>query len=138
MLTGAVNPSGHLPITFPAGDGQSVRKTIDGKDAKPDAPFTARYVEGAAVGYKWHDLHTLKPLFAFGHGLSYTRFDLGDATAVRRGRGLEVRFTVTNRGARSGAAVGQVYVAPQAGGWEAPRRLGASPRPSSRRDMPGR
>ncbi len=125
VLTGAVNPSGRLPITFPASDAQLVRPVLDGRDRKPDEPFTVRYTEGAAVGYKWHDLKGLKPLFAFGHGLSYTRFDFTGVRTVANRRGLDVSFSVANRGARDGAAVAQVYVAPRGGGWEAPRRLGA-------------
>ncbi len=125
VLTGAVNPSGHLPITFPAYEAQLPRPALDGKGLPPEQPFTVRYAEGAAVGYKWHDVKALRPLFAFGHGLSYTRFEFSDARATAGKQKLGISFSVTNRGPREGAAVAQVYVAPRAGGWEAPRRLGA-------------
>ena len=69
VLTGAVNPSGRLPLTFPAGADQLVRSQIGGKQDGP--PFTVRYTEGAAVGYKWFDKKGLSPLFPFGFGLSY-------------------------------------------------------------------
>ena len=85
------------------------------------------YDEGAAIGYKAFDLKGQKPLFAFGHGLSYSRFSLSGLTAHRVGRGVRVRFTVKNIGGPAGAAVAQVYVSPKsfrAAGWEAPKRLG--------------
>jgi beta-glucosidase len=126
VLTGAVNPSGHLPISFPASEAQFVRREIDGIGKLDREPFTVRYSEGAAVGYKWHEFKQLTPLFAFGHGLSYTRFAYEHATAAPTadGRAIRVRFTIRNAGKVDGSAVGQVYVGPARGGWEAPRRLG--------------
>jgi beta-glucosidase len=122
LLTGAVNPSGRLPITFPASADQLVRPQITGKSDGP--PFTVRYTEGAAVGYKWFDLKGHKPLYAFGHGLSYTGFELGGLAARQANGQVTVRFSSKNTGAREGASVGQVYVrAPQSAKWEAPRRL---------------
>ncbi|RZJ10435.1 MAG: beta-glucosidase [Rubrivivax sp.] len=122
LLTGTVNPSGRLPITFPASVDQLVRPTITGQSKPP--LFTVRYTEGAAVGYKWFDLKGLKPLYAFGHGLSYTSFELGGLTAQSSGNRVTAKFSIRNTGKRDGASVGQVYVrAPQGAGWEAPRRL---------------
>ena len=122
LLTGAVNPSGHLPLTFPAGTDQLVRSQIAGKSDGP--PFTVRYTEGAAVGYKWFDLKGIKPLYAFGHGLSYTAFELGSLKAAQDKSQVTVTFATRNTGQRDGASVGQVYLrAPQSAGWEAPRRL---------------
>ncbi len=125
VLTGAVDPSGHLPVTFPASLAQLPRPVIDG-DVKLDAdahPISNYDVEGAAVGYKWFDKTGAKPLFPFGHGLSYTRFTFSGLTAVAAGRGIKAGFTVRNDGAVSGKAVAQLYVA--GAGWEAPKRLGA-------------
>ena len=122
LLTGAVNPSGHLPITFPASTEQLVRGRIGGQSGP--VPFTVRYTEGATVGYKWFDLHGHKPLYAFGHGLSYTSFELGGLKAQAAGGKVTASFSIRNTGARDGASTGQVYVrAPQTAGWEAPRRL---------------
>ncbi|MEO6277623.1 beta-glucosidase [Roseateles sp.] len=122
LLTGAVNPSGRLPLTFPASTDQLVRPQIGGKSEGP--LFTVRYTEGAAVGYKWFDLHGHKPLYAFGHGLSYTSFELGGLAASQAKGQVTVKFSVKNSGNREGASVGQVYVsAPQSAKWEAPRRL---------------
>jgi len=124
VLTGEVNPSGHLPITFPASLDQLPRPVLDGG---PDNTkrYTVNYdIEGAAVGYKWFDKKGLKPLFPFGYGLSYTTFNLANLHPVDVTRdGLIVGFDMTNTGAVAGKGVGQVYVS--GNGWEAPKRLGS-------------
>jgi beta-glucosidase len=125
VLTGEVNPSGHLPATFPASLDQTPRPVLEG-DPKLDAdshPIGNYNIEGAAIGYKWFDKKGYKPLFPFGHGLSYTTFALSDLTAAAEGKGLKASFSVKNTGAVSGKEVAQVYVSGQ--GWEAPKRLGA-------------
>lgn len=130
VLTGEVNPSGRLPVTFPADVGQLPRPVIDG-DRKLDQtddphPHTDYDIEGAAVGYKWFDKKGLPPLFPFGYGLSYTRFTTSGLTAVPDGKGVKVSLAVTNTGKAAGAAVTQIYVsAPQDAGWESLKRLGA-------------
>jgi beta-glucosidase len=84
VLTGEVNPSGRLPITFPASLAQPPNPNLPGADIAPSQaakdssgmapderpPFSLRYPEGADVGYRWYDRHSLKPLYPFGHGLS--------------------------------------------------------------------
>ncbi|MDE1147359.1 MAG: glycoside hydrolase family 3 C-terminal domain-containing protein [Azospirillaceae bacterium] len=125
VLTGEVNPSGHLPVTFPASLKQIPRPVMDG-DPKSDEdshPYTSYKIEGAAVGYKWFDKNHSTPLFPFGYGLSYTSFSLGGLTAEPAGKGIKAAFTVKNTGAVQGQDVAQVYVAGD--GWEAPKRLGA-------------
>ena len=124
VLFGAVNPSGHLPATFPASAQQLPRATVDGDPNQPEMQFAVTYTEGAALGYKWFDLKGHKPLFPFGHGLSYTTFSYsGLSSQVKNGR-LHVRFKVTNTGSVAGKDVPQVYVSPAAGAkWEAPKRL---------------
>jgi beta-glucosidase len=123
VLTGQVNPSGHLPATFYASDAQLPRPVRPGAKSEMDE-FTLPYPEGAAVGYKWVELKKLRPLFPFGHGLSYTSFDYGPVSAAPAPNGgLSVRFTVRNSGGRQGMAVGQVYATPARRGWEAPKRL---------------
>jgi beta-glucosidase len=124
ILTGKVNPSGHLPITFPASDAQLAHPIV-GLGERDGTHAQIVYDEGAAIGYKWYDLKGYKPLFAFGHGLSYTDFALsGLRPAVENGT-LTVSVTVKNTGKRAGAAVPQIYVAAdRAAGWEAPKRLG--------------
>ena len=125
VLTGEVNPSGHLPATFPASLDQTPRPVLEG-DPKLDQdshPMGNYNIEGAAIGYKWFDKKGYKPLFAFGHGLSYTTFALSDLTAAPEGKGLKASFSVKNTGAVSGKEVAQIYVS--GNGWEAPKRLGA-------------
>ncbi|WP_165189169.1 beta-glucosidase [Caulobacter soli] len=125
VLTGEVNPSGRLPITFPQSADQLPRQTIDCDPAKPEDFCDVDYkIEGAAVGYKWFDQKGHKPLFAFGHGLSYSTFGYSGLKASVVGDKLTVSFTVKNTGKTAGKDVPQVYVGPKAGsGWEAPRRL---------------
>jgi beta-glucosidase len=139
ILTGRVNPSGRLPITFPAHAGQPPRpwpvgldrvRALEAKAAVDPAnagkyrleTFPVDYVEGADAGYRWYERQGHKPLFAFGHGLSYTRFAYG-RPVVTGGRNLTIRFDVTNTGKRAGIDVPQMYVAREDGG--APMRLAA-------------
>jgi len=128
ILTGKVNPSGHLPISFPASNEQLAHATIPGF-GKPDGmPVHITYDEGGAIGYKWYDVKATRPLFAFGHGLSYTSFALSAPTARLDGKALKVSVSLRNSGKLAGKGVVQAYVAPadwQSAGWEAPKRLGA-------------
>lgn len=116
VLMGDVNPSGKLPFTFPVkledvpahslGEytGESSRKTID-----------IKYNEGIFVGYRWADKQKkVKPLFPFGHGLSYTTFAYGKPTADSKTMSadgtLTVKVNVKNTGAREGQEVVQMYI----------------------------
>jgi beta-glucosidase len=128
VLAGEVNPSGHLPITFPAATDQLAQPLIAGLGPPGETPTAVVYDEGATIGYKWYDAKGYKPLWAFGRGLSYTRFTLSGVTAHSEGKAVKVAFSIRNVGKRAGKAVAQAYVAPadwQQAGWEAPRRLGA-------------
>jgi beta-glucosidase len=118
LLFGKADPSGRLPVTF----ARSVDQLPD--PAQPHSGDVV-YKEGATVGYKWFDAKGIAPLFPFGHGLSYTRFVSDSLRATAAGGVLTVTFSVRNTGARAGASVPQLYVAPVAGGWEAPKRLAA-------------
>ena len=119
VLTGRVDPSGHLPVTFPASEAQLPRPQGTDPDSTTSNPgpalkgpmFSVDYdIEGADVGYKWFLRTNRAPLFPFGFGLSYTRFSVDRLKAASRGGGLEVTFDVTNRGARAGTATPQVYL----------------------------
>ncbi|MEO8547087.1 MAG: glycoside hydrolase family 3 C-terminal domain-containing protein [Sphingomicrobium sp.] len=128
ILTGKVNPSGHLPISFPASTGQLAHPVLPGLGLPDETPAQITYDEGAAIGYKWYDAKGYRPLFSFGHGLSYTRFALADLTARADGRAVRVSLSIKNVGKRAGKGVALVYVAPvdwKTAGWEAPKRLGA-------------
>jgi len=123
VLFGEVNPSGHLPATFPQSETQLPRPALDGYPEVADKRFDVEYGEGAAVGYKWFDLKGLKPLFPFGHGLSYTEFGFVQLAAGMKDGALQASFTVKNLGKRAGKEVAQLYVAPLGARWEAPKRL---------------
>ena len=123
ILFGEVNPSGRLPITFPAADAHAPRPVPGGLDELRDrdvaqragdekakiAPFIVDYPEGANVGYRWFETQGIAPLFPFGFGLSYTSFSYDDLEIVG-GANPKVRLSVTNTGLRKGADVVQVYV----------------------------
>jgi beta-glucosidase len=123
VLFGEVNPSGHLPATFPASESQLPRPKLDGDPKNETVRFTVNYHEGAAVGYKWFDLKGLKPLFPFGHGLSYTQFAYSGLASSQKDGKLQLKFKITNTGAVKGKDVPQLYVAPVSAKWEAPKRL---------------
>lgn len=126
LLTGKVNPSGHLPISFPASNAQLAHDTIPGFGKPDGVAVNITYHEGAAIGYKWYDVKGYKPLFAFGHGLSYTTFAVTDAKATVEKGELTISAALRNTGKTAGKGVIQVYVAPtdyKAVGWEAPKRL---------------
>ena len=129
VLTGEVNPSGRLPVTFPRSIEQLPRPHLDGFPEQRNARITVDYtIEGAAVGYKWFDRKRIEPLFPFGHGLSYSSFKLSSLSANVGDKQVSVRFAVTNTGDRAGGYVAQVYVSPMGGAaaaeWESPQRLG--------------
>ena len=117
-----MNPSGHLPITFPANLGQTPRPDLEGLGTPwPPAdrfdegtPTTIRYDVGAEVGYRWFAKTGARPLYAFGYGLNYTSFDYRDLE-VSGGETITATFTVTNTGDRDGADVPQLYLTEAAG-----------------------
>jgi beta-glucosidase len=114
ILTGAVNPSGHLPITFPASLAQTPRPELPGQGTPWGTPTTIRYDEGAEVGYRWYAQKNRKPMYAFGHGLSYTTFAYRDLR-VTGGETITATFSVTNTGNVAGADVPQLYLTDAAG-----------------------
>lgn len=111
VLFGDVNPSGKLPFTFP------VRLEDNGAHALGEHPgdhVNVRYNEGLFVGYRWTDKEKLKPLFAFGHGLSYTTFEYGKPTIDKKEMTADGTVTVSvpvkNTGDREGKEVVQLYI----------------------------
>ncbi|BBY23331.1 beta-glucosidase [Mycobacterium stomatepiae] len=109
IIAGQVNPSGRLPITFPAGLEQTPRPELPGLGAEFGTPSTIDYFEGAEVGYRWFAERDQTPLFAFGHGLSYTSFEYRDLV-VTGGDTVAASFSVVNTGDRAGADVPQLYL----------------------------
>ncbi|KMS56546.1 beta-glucosidase [Novosphingobium barchaimii LL02] len=128
VLFGDTNPSGRLPVSFPADESQLPRPRLDGSDwvepdfggnpkgGKDNLP-TDYDIEGSDIGYRWYARTGAKPLFPFGYGLSYTTFTQ-EKPAVK---GLSASVTVTNTGQRAGADVVQLYLISRAG--ENKRRL---------------
>jgi beta-glucosidase len=124
VLFGDSNPSGRLPITFPASLEQLPRPKLDdtsdpsrdiGSQSHALQGFDVDYnIEGADVGYRWFARTGAKPLFPFGYGLSYTRFSYSDLQ-VTGGDALRISFSVTNEGGVAGKDIPQVYVVDRAG-----------------------
>jgi beta-glucosidase len=121
ILSGAANPSGRLPVTFPIGEDQlphpKVQGDLSGAPIGPvgrgghyGAMFAATYNEGAAVGYKWFFERGAQPLFPFGFGLSYSTFALSELAVNVSGHTLTARATVRNSGERGGTAIPQFYL----------------------------
>ena len=114
LLFGTVNPSGKLPLTFPASVNDLPRPVID---QPPDTttPFNVDYtIDGYNVGYKWYDTQGKTPLFPFGFGLSYTTFSINNpqlsSTTTGSSVGFQVSFDLQNTGTRDGAEVAQLYL----------------------------
>lgn len=110
ILVGDANPSGKLSFTFP------VKLSDNGAHALGEFPGgdTVKYNESIFVGYRWADKQKAKPLFSFGHGLSYTTFAYGKVTADKKQMGIGDQITfsvkVKNTGSREGAEVVQLYI----------------------------
>lgn len=117
VLTGKANPSGKLPFTWPASlndVGAHALKTYPGTWRSGHKIIDEEYKEGVYVGYRWVDLKNTRPLFAFGHGLSYTTFRMSNLRAsskdmTRDGR-LTFTVSVTNTGKVAGSEVVQLYI----------------------------
>ncbi|RPF31810.1 beta-glucosidase [Streptomyces sp. TLI_185] len=110
VLYGECDPGGRLTQSFPVDDDHH---PVAGDPRRyPGVDGTEEYSEGIHAGYRWYDAEGVRPLFPFGHGLSYTSFSYEDLRARPTRAGIEVSFTVRNTGRRGGVAVPQVYVGP--------------------------
>lgn len=137
VLAGRINPSGKLPFTIEKHFADSPGHAYADKPHDIGASFPAamverkrlgsfmsrenktvigvhniHYKEGVFTGYRWHDAGKIEPRFAFGHGLSYTKFEYG-SLAIKRMEGgrIGVSFTLKNTGRRAGDEIAQLYVA---------------------------
>lgn len=126
ILFGSVNPSGKLPITFPASVNDLPRPVIPGSP-NGTTQFLVNYTERFNVGYKWFDANNLTPLFPFGFGLSYTTFRFSNQSLIAdlsaANPNIQIEFDLKNTGTLAGAEVAQVYLAMPAGTQEPPKRL---------------
>jgi beta-glucosidase len=125
LLSGRIDPSGKLPVTFPASESptampDATRATFGGVDGQ------VVYADGIDVGYRWYQVNGVTPLFSFGYGLSYTRFQFSRlrASSTPSG-GVTVQATVANVGSVAGSDVVQCYLGYPTGAGEAPRQLRA-------------
>lgn len=107
VLSGKVNPSGRLPITFPA---SATTTPIRTASAFPGVNSVVKFGAGLDIGYRWYQAYHATPLFPFGFGLSYTSFNLSNPSVTKTGPGYQVSIDVKNAGPRSGADVVQAYV----------------------------
>ena len=123
VLAGDVNPSGKLPFTFPVAYEDTPFRTtkeypgiLTGKKDLVEfhkAPITdIYYTEGIYVGYRWYDKEQIKPLFAFGHGLSYTTFAISQIQLRKHifDSSFTLKGKIKNTGNRAGAEVVQLYI----------------------------
>ncbi len=130
VLSGAVNPSGRLPVTFPASTEQLPNPILPGSDSvvyrpgsdlydlpKETKALTVTYPEGSDAGYRWFAREGLSPQFPFGHGLSYTSFETDGLTI----NGTNATTRVRNTGKVEGATVAQLYLVGRPG--DTKRRL---------------
>jgi len=125
ILSGKVNPSGKLPMSIerefndaPGANylpkGQSLYTGWDPDGDMSSPVYSIEYKEGVMVGYRWYESRKISPLYAFGHGLSYTKFEYTDlhlgTTMVGPNDRVAVEFSVANTGTLAGAETAQVYV----------------------------
>ena len=110
VLFGRIDPGGRLPATFPQRESQL--PTAGDSWLYPGVDDVLRYKDGVEVGYRSYLKRGVKPAYAFGHGLSYTRFRLGKLKVLSGGKGniARLRFRVQNLGRRPGVAVPQIYL----------------------------
>jgi beta-glucosidase len=109
VLFGDAEPSGRLPQTFPKRWEDNPTRSQD-PEIYPGLDGVVRYDEGLFIGYRHYDAQGVAPMFAFGHGLGYTSFDLSDLTVQAKDDGAQATVRVVNTGARRGSAVVQAYV----------------------------
>lgn len=111
VLTGKVNPSGKLPFTFPVALEDSPAHNLS---TFPGEKLTTVYKEGILVGYRWYDTKKIEPLYPFGYGLSYTKFDYSSLhtgkKAYKNNEIITATVKVKNTGKYAGKETVQLYV----------------------------
>ena len=113
ILSGAVNPSGKLPFSFPAKLTDCGAHAFD-ELSYPGDSIKQEYKEDILVGYRWHDTKKVPALFPFGHGLSYTTFTYGKPVASAKAMAADGTLTLTvavkNTGSVAGKEIVQLYI----------------------------
>ncbi|TWE05156.1 beta-glucosidase [Neobacillus bataviensis] len=135
LLFGLANPSGKLPVTYPVSKADTPTSTSERYPGVNQGVLDSTgkeipqvyYSEGLEMGYRWYDAQNIKPLFAFGHGLSYTNFDISKLVVTPKTtdgtKKIQVSFFVENTGKAAGAEVPQVYLGLPKAANEPPKRL---------------
>lgn len=143
ILSGKVNPTGKLAITFPKSDADLPHPKLVlpppesqmdfgcggdisarmARNAKGLLPFQISYHEGLKVGYSWYDAEKKPILFPFGFGRSYTTYAYSGLSVKSGNSGLSVSFTIKNTGKRAGTEIAQVYAGFPDAASEPPKRL---------------
>lgn len=113
VLTGDVNPSGKLPFTFPVKLSDNGAVSF-GEISYPGVNKEQVYKDGLFVGYRWNDKEKIKPLFPFGHGLSYTTFQYGEVSSDKKdmteNEKISFSIKVKNTGEKDGHEIVQLYI----------------------------
>ncbi|MBD0400991.1 glycoside hydrolase family 3 C-terminal domain-containing protein [Flammeovirga sp. EKP202] len=113
VISGDVNPSGKLPITFPKKLEDNGAHQL-GEMSYPGDSINVEYKDDILVGYRWHDTKKITPKYAFGYGLSYTDFEISEVAADKKVYASSDNITITcdlrNNGELTGAEVVQVYI----------------------------
>ena len=120
VLTGAVDPSGRLPITFPTSEALT---SVHSASAYPGINSQVHFNAGLDIGYRWYQVHHVAPLFPFGFGLAYTTFHLTSGSVSRLSSGVRVSVVVRNVGQRRGTDVIEAYVGYPGAAHEPPLQL---------------
>ncbi|MDX6339955.1 MAG: beta-glucosidase, partial [Trebonia sp.] len=122
LIFGTVNPSGKLPVTFPASLSQVPAQTTAQWPGTPTGPV---YSEGVDIGYRWYQSQNITPAFPFGFGLSYTNFSFSNLNvgAFSANGTATATATITNTGSVAGADVAQLYVGDPAASQDPPEQL---------------
>jgi len=129
LLFGATSPSGKLPVSLPMDDAAAAAPATPGAPAAAPADAAVTAAVGAVdpgllVGYRGLDARGARPRFAFGHGLTYSSFELSDlALEINPRGGVLVRATLHNVGARAAAETAQLYLGLPAAAGAPPRQL---------------
>jgi len=110
VLLGKVNPGGKLPMTFPRSPADVPAYSANHPERYAGDATRVVYSEGIFTGYRHYEQNRIRPLFPFGHGLSYTTFAYSGLKVAPVEGGIDVSFTVKNTGTVAGAEVAQVYV----------------------------
>ena len=122
LIFGTANPSGKLPVTFPASLSQVPAQTTA---QWPGTASGVDFSEGVDIGYRWYQSQNITPLFPFGYGLSYTKFSFANLNVggFNANGTATVTATVTNTGSVAGADVAQLYVGDPAASQDPPEQL---------------